>query len=352
MIPRRVAYVVSTFPKISETFIAGELAALLEEGVDVRVLSLTRPEDALAHDIVRTSGMIERTTYGAHSFAAVLAAFEPDLVHAHFATDPTATARTLAAGRGVPFTFTAHGYDVYRRPPADFAARAAAASGVVTVSDANRRYIRETFGVPTDLIHVIPCGVDTDFFTPGDGCAEPPLIVCVARLRDVKQLDVLLRACALVRQRGVTFRCAIVGEGPERPALEALRARLGVEDVVEMPGAAEQNDIRAWWQRASIATLSSRSEGMPVSLMEAAACGVPAVAPAVGGIAELIDDGVTGRVTRPHDAHALAEGLIELLVDAPLRTRMRIAARARAERHFSRAHQISRLLQLWSAILN
>ena len=87
-------------------------------------------------------------------------------------------------------------------------------------------------------------------------------------------------------------------------------------------------------------------------VMEAAACGVPAVAPAVGGIPELIADGVTGFVTPPGNARALAGALHEVLVNEPLRVRMRIAARRRAEARFSRASQVDRLLALWSGILN
>ena len=351
MTPQRVAYVVSTFPKISETFIIGELAELRRRAVEVRVLSLKPCAEAMCHESVRSAGLLERTTYAATEFGAVLDEFQPDLVHAHFATDPTGTARQLAAERGLPFTFTAHGYDVYRRPPADFAERAAAAAGVVTVSAANSRHLRDQFGVPAERIHVIPCGVDTEWFRPAVPATDPPIVVAVARLREVKQLDLLLRACAMVRDHGPAFRCVVIGEGPERASLERLRAELRLDAVVAMPGAAEQNEVRRWWQRAAVAVLSSRSEGMPVSLMEAAACGVPAVAPAVGGIPELIVDGVTGILTRPGDPESLADALHDLIENAPLRRRMRRAARRRAETHFSRASQVDRLLALWSTIL-
>jgi glycosyltransferase involved in cell wall biosynthesis len=352
MIPKRVAYVVSTFPKISETFIAGELAELRRRGIEVRVLSLKLPTDKVQHAIVDAAGLLERTTYAPLQFRQHLDEFRPDLVHAHFATEPTETARELAGAMGLPFTFTAHGYDVYRRPPVDFAERAAAAAAVVTVSEANKRHLCDVLGVSAGRIFVIPCGIDTDWFAPGIESAALPLILCVARLRDVKRLDVLLRACALLRERGAAFRCVIVGDGPERAALEALRAELHLEGHVTMPGLAEQDDVRRWWQRASIAVLSSRNEGMPVSLMEAAACGVPAVAPAVGGIPELIVDGITGILTAPLDSTALADGLHALLRDAGLRRRMGWAARRRAEERFSRARQVDRLLEVWSAILN
>jgi glycosyltransferase involved in cell wall biosynthesis len=151
--------------------------------------------------------------------------------------------------------------------------------------------------------------------------------------------------------RRVRFRCFILGEGPTRSPLEAERTRLGLEQAVTLLGAVEQRVVGSWLQRATVAVLTSRSEGMPVSLMEAAACGVPAVAPAVGGIPELVEDGATGLVIPPGDALALASALERLLLDRDLRTRLGTAARRRAEERFSRARQVDRLIALWSALL-
>jgi glycosyltransferase involved in cell wall biosynthesis len=348
---RRIAYVVNVFPKLSETFIAGELAELRRRDVAVRILSLRRPTETLRHAVVTRAGLQERALYEPSEFAAALRAFRPELLHAHFATEPAAAARGLAAGLGVPFTFTAHGYDIYRRPPEDFAARAAAAAAVVTVSQANADRIATAFAVPPDRLRVIPCGIDTEWFRPHGPRAEPPHIVCVARLVPVKNLALLLDACADLRARRVEFRCVLVGDGPCRDELLAMRSRLGLEGVVDMVGAAEQAEVRAWWRRASVAVLTSEREGMPVSLMEAAACGVPAVAPAVGGIPELIEDGVTGLLTPSGDHRALAAALERLIRDRLLAARMGRAARAGAEQRFSVRQQVDRLLALWEALV-
>src|SRR5881628_2689366 len=208
---RRIAYVVNVFPKLSETFIAWELAELRRRGVEVRILSLRQPSEQLRHEIVTEAGLGERVVYDPREFRAVVREFQPELLHAHFATEPTAAARELAAELGVPFTFTAHGYDIYRKPPADFADRAAAAAAVVTVSEANAAYIATTFGVPAAQIQVIPCGVDTERFRPPERRSVTPQIVCVARLNPVKNLGLLLEACAILQSRGVKFRCTLVG---------------------------------------------------------------------------------------------------------------------------------------------
>ena len=346
-----VAYVVNVFPKLSETFIASELAELRRRGVEVRILSLRRPTEKRRHEFIAQAGLEERTVYNSWEFLEVLRKFQPDLLHAHFATEPTAAARELAAELRVPFTFTAHGYDIYRKPPADFADRAGAASAVITVSEANARYIVKTFGVPTAQIHVIPCGVDGERFSPQGERLEPPHVVCVARLRPVKNLGLLLEACAALQSRGVEFRCVLVGDGPCRDDLEAARARLGLSKVVELVGAAEQAEVLAWWRRATIAALTSTSEGMPVCLMEAAACGVPAVAVAVGGIPELVEDGVTGVLVPVGDTRALASALEQLLRKPELAARMGVAARRRVEERFSIRRQVDCLLALWTEVV-
>ena len=346
----RVAYVLRIFPKLSETFIVGELVELRRRGVDVRILSMLPPRETLRHRLVAEAGLDELTCYGPERFADETRRFRPQLLHAHFATEATAAARELAATAGLPFTFTAHGYDIYRKAPHDIAERAAAAAAVVTVSEANRTRMHSSFGIPPERVELIPCGIDIETFCPNGGPVEP-LVVCVARLNPAKNLGVLLEACALLRARGVRFRCVVVGEGPCREELERKHSELGLGAAVELVGAAAQHEVLRWWQQASVADLSSEREGAPVCLMEAAACAVPAVAPAIGGIPELIADGETGFVTTPGDAEELAHALERLLADAELRHSLGSAARRRAEERFSVALQVDRLLEVWHGVL-
>ncbi len=349
---RRVAYVVRAFPKLSETFVAGEAAEVLRRGVDVRIPSLDRSDDGPTHEIVERAGLAERTTYGAQRFLPVLREFRPDLLHAHFATQGTAEARRLAAELGVAFTFTAHRYDIYAKAPADLADRIDAAAAVVTVSRANVRHLTRTYGVSPRKLHVIPCGIDVHRFSPVPRADRSPLIVCVARLKPIKNHTLLLEACALLAARGVPFRCVLVGDGPSRPEVEEARDRLGLGDTVELAGPAEQGEVLSWWQRASVAVLTSEYEGVPVSLMEAAACGVPAVATSVGGVPELIEDGVTGLLAPAGDAEAVAERLERLLLDPALAARLGAEALRRVECEYTVARQVDRLLAVWNGALS
>ena len=355
MRPRRLAYILNIFPKLSETFIATELAELRRRGVELRILSLHPPREQVQHAIVRSAGLDRLASYEVAAFPDIVRDFQPDLLHAHFATEATAKARELGAQTTLPFTFTAHGYDIHRQPPADFQQRAEAAQAVVTVSEANAAYIAQRFQVAPARIEVIPCGVDTQRFRPPAAvdvsAPSLPLILCVARHVAVKNLGLLLAACGRLRDSGVRFRCRMVGDGPLRAELEAERARLGLEDVVQMPGAADQEIVAQWWQRAAVGVLTSQNEGMPVSLMEAAASGVPVVATAVGGVPELVRDGVTGLLVPPADPDGLAAALRRLLTDTELRRRMGRAARERAEARFTVARQADALLALWSRVL-
>ena len=362
----RLAYVVNVFPKLSETFIANELAELRRRGIEVRVLSLRQPTDPLRHEMIAQTGLESVTCRDPARFPVLLHEFKPQLLHAHFATEPAAAARDWAARLGVPFTFTAHGYDIRRKAPPDFAARTAAAGLVVTVSEANRQYIIDKFEVPSEKLRVIPSGVDTQWFQPvaadvrkrkenpppqGGDSNELPLIVCVARHVKVKNLGLLLQACALLRDRGARFRCVSVGDGVCRGELEMLRTELGLEKVFEFVGAQTQGQVLSWWRRADLAVLTSESEGMPVCLMEAAACAVPAVATAVGGVPELVVHGETGLLTRADDAHAFAQALQELIEDPKRAVAMGRAARDRIVAKFSLVRQVDQLMAVWLEVL-
>jgi glycosyltransferase involved in cell wall biosynthesis len=347
---KRIAYVLNVFPKLSETFIAGELAELLKRGIEIHALSLRKPNDEPHHPIVGRAGLMTHMHYDIARFKALLREFQPQLIHAHFAKEATAMARKLADELGVPFTFTAHRYDIYDKAPLDFAARAAAAAAMITVSKANARYISTTFGVPPEHIRIIPCGIDTDYFAPPSPPAseDRPLILCVARLHPAKNQDMLLRACARLKASNIDFRCILVGDGPTRQALLDSRAARDLETSVELVGAADQSEVLRWLERATVVALPSHSEGMPVSLMEAAACGIPAVATAVSGVPELIEDGVTGFVVPPNDDVALAVALARVLSDKDLAARMGTAARRRAVERFSIGLQVDRLLDVWT----
>ena len=155
------------------------------------------------------------------------------------------------------------------------------------------------------------------------------MIVSVGRLRPPKDVTTLLRALALVRG---DYTALVVGGGPGLAEAEAERRRLGLCDVVRLAG--ERDDVPATLASSHVFVLSSRSEALPVSILEAMAAGLPVVATRVGGVPELVRDGETGFLAPASDATALAAP-IQRLVDSPeLRARLGSGGRARVEEHF------------------
>jgi glycosyltransferase involved in cell wall biosynthesis len=160
-----------------------------------------------------------------------------------------------------------------------------------------------------------------------------PRLIAVGRLKAPKDFLTLIRAlAALTNQR---FEAVVVGDGPDRPEVEAEVRRLGLGGRVQVVG--ERNDVPELLAESDVFVLSSRSEGLPVSVLEAMAAELPVVASAVGGLAELVVDGETGVLVRPGDEDALARALARLVEEPDLRRTLGAAGRKRAEEHFDLA---------------
>jgi glycosyltransferase involved in cell wall biosynthesis len=202
---------------------------------------------------------------------------------------------------------------------------------------------------PPDRFRVVPYGLDLRRFLRPDSqaaaslrtqCGTSPgevLVAYVGRLVPIKRVDLVLRAIAAGRQEGVPVRLVVVGDGQCRPSLELLARRLGISDIVRFLGYLPDTSAAA--AAADIAILASANEGTPVSLIEAAAAGRPAVATAVGGVPDVVVPGA-GILVPPGDHTALAEGISRLARDSELRAQMGV----RAREHVSRSFSIERLL--------
>jgi glycosyltransferase involved in cell wall biosynthesis len=174
-----------------------------------------------------------------------------------------------------------------------------------------------------------------------------PLLVSIGRLKAPKDFITLVRALALLPAD--SFDALIVGDGPDRPALEAELRLLGIEDRVRLAG--ERDDVRALLADADLFVLSSLSEGLPVSVLEAMAAELPVVASRVGGVPEVVVDGENGFLVPPRDPRELAVALKRLVDDGDLRRHLGAVGRVRAETRFNlngfrRAH-----LELYAAEL-
>lgn len=194
----------------------------------------------------------------------------------------------------------------------------------VTPSDATRDELLE-LGFRADLVTAVPNGTDPRF-RPGGVKTANPSIVAVARLAPVKRLGLLVDAAVSARRRLPELTLTIVGDGPDRAALDAQIHRAGADDWITFAGRVEQDDLVHLYQRSWIVASASLAEGWGLSLTEAAGCGTPAVATDIRGHRSSVVDGVTGVLAEPVD---LADALVRVLTDDDLRRRLGSAARER-----------------------
>jgi glycosyltransferase involved in cell wall biosynthesis len=211
---------------------------------------------------------------------------------------------------------------------------------VVTGEALKAQLVRDN-GFDASRITSVRTGIDLARFRPLDRATARakldvdtrPAVAIVATLRDWKGHDDLLDAWAQLRADVPGWQLLVIGDGPRRAHLEARVAAMGLGEDVRFTG--NQDDVASWYACADIAVLPSfGDEGVPQSLMQAAACGLPAVSTPIGAIPEAVVDGVTGLLTPPRDVGALVRALRRLMSDAPLRERMGHAAHEYAQANF------------------
>jgi len=391
----RVAYVLKMYPRFSETFVLNELLELERQGVVLRVFSLKRPNDGIAHaDVQRLRAAVtylpeslprlvwaqrellrrrplrllalflravrkRRLDSAKHVLQA--GALAPRLLderwthlHAHFASGSTSVALNASRLTDVPYSLTAHAKDIYLDSvrPADLARKLAPARFAVTVSDYNAAYLRPLAN-GTRVVRVYN-GIDLERFTPnGTPRDRPPLVLAVGRLIEKKGFDDLVRACASLDAEGTDFRCAIVGKGPLRDDLQTLIDRLGLGSRVSLTGPLPRERLLHLYPRAAVMAApctvgdDGNRDGLPTVLVEAMALGVPVVTTPVTGIPELVEDGVTGLLVPERAPAALARAIGRLVAEDELAQQVAAAARARVEERFDLRRNVAQLRRLF-----
>ncbi len=350
--------------------VATELAlALAARGHETHMLSYAPPLRLRAFDDRVRWHEVEVTSYPlfryppyevalASRLAEVVEEEGIDVVHAHYAIPHALAAllvKDVVAPRRLPVVTTLHGTDItivgQDRAYARVTAYAIRASDVVTaVSDYLRRETDRVFGAlrPIDVIHNF---VDLGRFHPDREPARrrafartgEALLVHVSNFRPVKRSTAAVEVLArVVRERPAVL--LMVGDGPDRAACEARARELGVRDRVRFVGA--QAEVESLLPLADLFLLPSEYESFGLAALEAMACGTPTIAFAAGGLPEVIEDGVDGRLLPPHDDAAMGDAVLELLGDDGRRAAMGLAARASAERRFA----LDRIVPAYEAV--
>lgn len=277
--------------------------------------------------------------------AAMMARLRPDVVHAHNPTSmhyallgqvAAGASRRLLGGAPLPaFVVTDH-RGIYRTPTRFEWSRTDA---VVAVSDDTAKICgavgkAKRIVVIENGIEAEPAEKSRDDVRRALGLGEGPVCITVANLLPVKNHSILVKALARLRDAGVALTAVFVGQGSEREAIETLAADRGLgPDRLKILGF--RTDIPDLLHAADIFVLASQMEGLPLAILEAMSTGLPIVATAVGGIPEVVRDGVHGLLVPPGDPAALASAIGKLTTDEALRKRLGEQASARARDDFS-----------------
>jgi glycosyltransferase involved in cell wall biosynthesis len=396
----RVGYIVRRFPVLSETFVLNEILDIEDQGASVEIFSLLQPRDPRFHPgVARIRGSIrylpglvhfqdlwrynrraaerfgsrywQMLGYCASRFkisllwrffeAAYVAERAADRklshLHAHFANRTATVAKLAADLAGISYSFTAHAFDIYKSTVDRrvLAAKIRQAAFVVAVSEVGRRDLAELSPDSESRIHRIYNGIDLQRFSAQDRpVGRRPTILSVARLQEKKGLADLVEACGLLKSRGIDFRCRIVGQGRLRPALKAQIESLDLEREVKLVGVMGQDEIISEYATADIFVLpcvvgaDGNRDGLPVSIVEAQASGLPVVTTAVSGTIEAVDDRTNGVIIPQRSPELLAARLRELIEHPERRRALGRAARASAESRFDRRETSAQLCRLFA----
>jgi glycosyltransferase involved in cell wall biosynthesis len=390
----RVAFVLKGYPRLSETFIAQEIAALERRGLEILIVSLRRPTDSrrhAVHDEIRAQvlylpeyllleplrvfrawwALRKNKNYRAirdlwlkdlrrdptpnrirrFGQALVLAAELPADVghlHAHFLHTPASVTRYCAGLLGLPWTGSAHAKDVWTTPEWEKREKLASCRWLVTCTRANRDYLAAL--APPERVELVYHGLDLQRFSKknplvqsmrdGRNAADPLVILSVARLVEKKGTDVLLQALARIRPE-LHWRFVHVGGGPLKRRLERFASRLGINQKVEWRGALNQAELLEEYRNADVFALASRiasdgdRDGLPNVLAEAQSQGLACVATRVSAIPELVRDGETGLLVDEGDVQALACALEALIASPARRGALGQAGQARVAESFA-----------------
>lgn len=390
----RVAFILKGYPRLSETFIAQEIAALEARGLAIDIVSLRHPTDRLRHPVHdaikaplrylpeylkdeparvwraflhcrglpgfniafaswRRDWRRDRTSNRVRRFgqAMVLAAELPKdttWLHAHFIHTPASVARYAALLTGLPWSVSAHARDIWTSPDWEKAEKLADCRWAVTCTAANAAHLGAL--APAGRVELIYHGLDLSRFDPPPARAanSTPVILSVGRLVPKKGYSDLLEALALL-PTGLPWRFVHIGGGPLKDGLRAEAARLGIASRINWLGAQSQGEVIQHYRSSDLFVLACKidhdgdRDGLPNVLVEAQSQGLACISTRVSAIPELIDEGATGLLVEPGSATQLAQAITTLLRDPAQAAALGTAGARRVRATFSMTGGIDRL---------
>jgi glycosyltransferase involved in cell wall biosynthesis len=409
----RIAYLVGRYPKVSHTFILREVQALRRRGVEVETISIhraqandllsaiDREEDARTFAVLpprwsqllgaHLVALLTRPRRYAAAFALTARLSRPGLrgrlwslfyfaeaglvwrhlheldidhIHVHHLTQASDVAMLAielederANGRPWTWSFSMHGpNEFFNVSGVRLAEKARSASAVACISDFARSQVMGLLDeTEWGKLWVIHNGVDPNHFVPPPmprNGAGPINLLYVGRMVPVKGQALLVDAVDQLRRSGFNIEATLIGDGISREGLVSAVRERGLADVVKLPGAVGQDEIRRYYEQADIFVLPSFAEGVPGVLMEAMAMGLPVVSTHIAGIPELVQDGYNGIVVAPGRVDVLIDAVRRLAADSELRRQMGERARAKVVAEYSIEPSAAHMHEMFSAVVD
>jgi glycosyltransferase involved in cell wall biosynthesis len=394
-----LAVVVNGFPRLSETFVLQELLELERRGVHLHVVALRRPEEFVTQEAIgRLAADVEylpaaprfdsrlalRAAHGAlllraprrYLHALGLVVRSPDYsrtnlqravllaerlvqlgspkLYVHFAHKPATIGRFAALLAGVPYGLSAHAKDIWTTPVDEVRRKVRDAQVVLTCTEEGRGYLANLARGRTP-VRLVRHGVETDVAVGQARPSPVPVIFAAGRLVAKKGFATVLRAAALLRERGCAFRLRIAGEGPEWAALQRLVHELDIDEEVSFLGPLTESEVQGEYARADLFALGCEvlengdRDGIPNVIVEAMAHRLPVVSTTRAGVAEVVTDGWSGLLAEQRDARGFADRLERLLRNDELRKKLGANARRHAVAEFDRARNLQAVVEVLRA---
>jgi len=279
-------------------------------------------------------------------------------IHAHFAGLAARTAFWIDKFFGINFSFTAHANDIFA--PRDFEIGldklVDAARIVITETDYAAKFLRERFPDRADRIRRIYNGLDLAEFRRADFSAASPAIIAIGRLIEKKGFADLIHACRSLKDRGKSFRCEIIGEGPLEKELRMQINQFNLQNCVQLLGAKPQHEIAEHLAAGTVFVLPSvidpdgGRDNLPTVIMEAMATGLPVISTAIGGIPEMVVENETGILVSPGDPGALASAIEKVIIDLSFARHLGEQGQKRAANLFSIEKNARSLIRIFAEL--
>lgn len=398
-----LAYILKGYPRISETFISNEILLLERLGFRMHLFPMRHPRESFCHDAVKqiqarvdylpTELLLEfPKLLLPNIFLAVkrpalykqglqlahirfkrtgkLATFKHLLqagflcnnhllndttiahLHGHFAHSPTSVTMFASLLSGKPFSFTAHAKDIYTSNPDQLREKIRLAEFVVTCTDYNRQYLEKIADGLKTPVHCIYHGIDLKLFSPKTDhkkCSPPYKLLTVARMTEKKGLPTLYRALKILKDKGLSFRHTLIGDGDDRETLLQLIKDLALDDCCHWFGTRTHKEVLRQFEQSDLFVLACEiagngdRDGIPNVLVESLAMQVPALSTTVSAVPEILLNGKSGVTIDPGNAEKMAAAIEETLTNSNLRETLIKGGTAHTEHNFDNRTLVAQL---------